>query len=119
MIDPAESAQGITVSVIVPVHNGGPHFRRCLARLEVTSPPPFEIIVVAVGDTDGSGAYAERLGLRVLRFATAEGRQGRGIWARARREGPSCSLWMPMSRSGAIRSAGWPRLSGKTRMLRR
>jgi glycosyltransferase involved in cell wall biosynthesis len=37
------------------------------------SPPPFEIIVVADGDTDGSGAYAERLVLRVLRLRTAEG----------------------------------------------
>lgn len=73
MIDRAESPQAVTVSVVVPVHNGGPHFRRCLASLQAASPPPFEIIVVADGDTDGSGVYAERLGLRVLRFATAGG----------------------------------------------
>ncbi|BCA55523.1 hypothetical protein W02_26630 [Nitrospira sp. KM1] len=73
MIDRTESPQADTISVVVPVHNGGPDFRRCLASLQAASPPPFEIIVVADGDTDGSGAYAERLGLQVLRFPTAGG----------------------------------------------
>ena len=76
MMDRFESAQAVTVSVVVPVHNGGPHFRRCLESLQASSPPPLEIIVVADGDTDGSGDYAERLGLRVLRIPTAEGPAG-------------------------------------------
>lgn len=76
MMDRVESAQAVAVSVVVPVHNGGPHFRRCLASLQAASPPPLEIIVVADGDTDGSGDYAERLGLRVLRIPTAGGPAG-------------------------------------------
>ena len=36
-----------SVSVIVPVHNGGGNFRRCLESLAAAEPAPKEIIVVA------------------------------------------------------------------------
>ena len=57
-----------SVSVIVPVHNGGENFRRCLESLAAAEPAPKEIIVVADGDTDGSWRLAEEFGFRVLRI---------------------------------------------------
>ena len=44
-----------TISVVVPVYNGGASFRRCLESLFAADPRPLEIIVVANGDSDGSG----------------------------------------------------------------
>ncbi len=61
------------ISVIIPVHNGGENFQRCLASLEQSSRPPDEVIVVADGDTDGSWQVAEASGARVFRYATAGG----------------------------------------------
>jgi GT2 family glycosyltransferase len=62
-----------TVSVIVPVHNGGSRFAECLASLRASEPPPEEIIVVADGDSDGSWRLAEELGMEVLRIPTPGG----------------------------------------------
>ena len=70
-----------SVSVIVPVHNGGGNFRRCLESLAAAEPAPKEIIVVADGDTDGSWRLAEEFGFRVLRIPK------RGGPARARNMG--------------------------------
>jgi hypothetical protein len=38
-----------TGSVVVPVHNAGEHFHRCLNSLSQAAPPPDEIIEVASG----------------------------------------------------------------------
>ena len=62
-----------TLSVIVPVHNGGVGFIRCLSSLAEAMPPPDEIIVVVDGDTDGSGCLAEALGAKVLRMPARGG----------------------------------------------
>jgi glycosyltransferase involved in cell wall biosynthesis len=59
--------------VIIPVHNGGQNFRRCLSALAKTSPAPPEIIVVADACTDGSGQLAETSGARVLRTLKRSG----------------------------------------------
>lgn len=56
-----------TVSVIIPVHNGGDNFRRCLLSVKELKPSPWEVIVVADGDTDGSWKLAEEFDLQVLR----------------------------------------------------
>ena len=69
----SESRMTPTVSIIVPVHNGGSRFAGCLASLEAASPRPEEIIVVADGESDGSWRLAESLGLRVVRRTTAGG----------------------------------------------
>lgn len=61
------------ISVIVPVHNGGENFRRCLSSLAKTVPAPSEIIVVADGDTDGSRHLAEEFGPKVLRLPSPGG----------------------------------------------
>ncbi len=73
-----------TVSVIIPVHNGGEKFRRCLSSLADCTPAPKEIIVVADGDSDGSWRLAEEQGLQVLRIPTPGGPAGaRNVGARA------------------------------------
>jgi GT2 family glycosyltransferase len=56
-----------TVSVIIPVYNGGENFFKCLSSLARSHFPPHEIIVVADGETDGSGLMAETYGAKVLR----------------------------------------------------
>jgi protoporphyrinogen oxidase/GT2 family glycosyltransferase len=65
--DPQTASPGPTVSVIVPVHNGGVAFARCLAALRSATPRPLEIIVVSDGGTDGSAELAEQSGVCVLR----------------------------------------------------
>jgi glycosyltransferase involved in cell wall biosynthesis len=61
------------LSVVIPVHNGGSDFERCLRRLRDSRGPEFELIVVDDGSVDGSGALAEAFGARVLRNETPEG----------------------------------------------
>jgi GT2 family glycosyltransferase len=62
-----ESDYNPTVSIIVPVHNGGVKFRMCLASLTACQPSADEIIVVADGHSDGSWQCAEEFGLQVLK----------------------------------------------------
>lgn len=61
------------VSVIVPVYNGGQSFRSCLASLKAAVPSPYEIIVVADGDTDGSWQVAQDFGAKVIRRPVSGG----------------------------------------------
>ena len=63
----------LSLSVIVPVHNGGEKFRRCLASLKDSLRQPCEIIVVADGDTDGSWQLATQFGTQVFRFPSPKG----------------------------------------------
>ncbi len=62
-----------SISVIVPVHDGGQAFCNCLLALTTTEPAPGEIIVVTDGDTDHSRAIAETFGVRVLNTSTRVG----------------------------------------------
>jgi len=73
-----------TISVIIPVYNGGEAFRRCLASLTKASPQPLEVIVVADGDTDGSGQLAQDFGAKVIRVPTSGGpAKARNLGAKA------------------------------------
>lgn len=63
----------LTVSVVIPVYNGGASFRHCLSSLAKAMPAPSEIIVVADGDTDGSWLLAKEYSARVLRIPTRSG----------------------------------------------
>jgi GT2 family glycosyltransferase len=56
-----------TISVIVPVHNGGDDFRRCVEGLKNLSPQPDQIIIVADGESDGAWRLAEGMGWRIVR----------------------------------------------------
>lgn len=67
------SASRSTLSVIIPVCNGGDRFRRCLQHLAASDPAPEEVIVVSDGDSDGSWRVAEQFGARVMRIPTPEG----------------------------------------------
>ena len=62
-----------TVSVIVPVHNGGAYFRTCLSKLAQAVPKPIEIIVVADGDSDGSWRLAKEFGAKLIRIPESGG----------------------------------------------
>jgi len=61
------------ISVIIPVRDGGPNFRRCLSSLTEALPPSTEMIVVADGDTDGSWHVGEEFGAKVLRIPQPQG----------------------------------------------
>ena len=54
------------VSIVVPVHNGGEYFNRCLSSLSRTAPPPDEVIIVADGESDGCWRLAESFDVRVI-----------------------------------------------------
>ena len=70
---PGFASQHSSISVIVPVHNGGESFRRCLESLRQSSRQPDEVIVVADGDTDGSWELAKAFGAKVFRYDAAGG----------------------------------------------
>ncbi|HAZ47005.1 MAG TPA: glycosyl transferase [Cyanobacteria bacterium UBA11369] len=63
----------LSVSVVIPVHNGGESFRQCLASLAQAVPQPDEIIVVADGESDGSWRLAKEFGAKVLKLPTCGG----------------------------------------------
>lgn len=62
-----------TLSVVIPVHNGGDDFECCLRRLRDSVGPTFELIVVDDGSTDGSGHLARRFGARVFSNGRSKG----------------------------------------------
>jgi glycosyltransferase involved in cell wall biosynthesis len=88
-----------SVSIVVPVHNGGNAFRRCLISLmapktapemptetpaEIQADIPVEIIVVSDGDSDGSWRLAEEFGVRLIRCPESKGpAKARNIGAQA------------------------------------
>ena len=66
-----------TVSVIVPVYNGGADFARCLGALLASPPMPgWELIVVDDGSTDRSAATARAAGARVVSSPRSRGGPG-------------------------------------------
>jgi len=57
-----------TVSIIIPVYNGGESFHRCMASIARIETVPNEVIVVANGDTDNSWQVAQQFGAMVIRL---------------------------------------------------
>lgn len=55
-----------TVTVIIPVYDGGEAFHTVLSAVLRASPSPDEVIVVSDGATDASADIAARLGARVI-----------------------------------------------------
>ena len=55
-----------TISVIIPVHNGGLHFDRCLTALKQTLYSQWECIVVEDGSTDNSVQIGYAHGVRLV-----------------------------------------------------
>jgi glycosyltransferase involved in cell wall biosynthesis len=62
-----------TISVIIPVYNGGENFRRCLTSIVQAASSACEVIVVADGDTDGSWLLAKSFGFKVIRNPNSVG----------------------------------------------
>lgn len=60
------------ISIVVPVHNGGESFRRCLSSIQCWGSAA-EVIVVADGDSDGSWKIAEACGFKVVRLPESKG----------------------------------------------
>jgi GT2 family glycosyltransferase len=73
----------LSVSIVIPVHNGGENFRRCLASLKQYVPASTEVIVVVDGSTDQSCQLAEEFGAKVTQLAIAGGpAQARNLGAK-------------------------------------
>lgn len=62
-----------TLSVVIPVHNGGAHLPRCLDAMGVSDLEGREVIVVDDGSTDGSVDAALARGFEVLRLDARRG----------------------------------------------
>ncbi len=57
----------LSISVIIPVYNGGESFRQCLSSISTSILKPNEVIVVSDGDTDKSWLLAVDWGAQVIR----------------------------------------------------
>jgi GT2 family glycosyltransferase len=69
-----EQITSSSVSIVIPVHNGGDNFRRCLCSLDGFIPASTEIIIVVDGGTDESQQLAQEFNrAKVLVFPTAGG----------------------------------------------
>ncbi len=55
----------VNISVVIPVHNGGEAFRRCLESIQSLQTPPYELIVVIDGCTDESHQLAQQAGAQI------------------------------------------------------
>jgi GT2 family glycosyltransferase len=62
-----------SLSVVVPVRNGGRDFERCLRRLRAGLLADYELIVVDDGSTDDSAALAMEAGAAVIRIPVPRG----------------------------------------------
>ncbi|MEO1348882.1 MAG: glycosyltransferase [Cyanobacteria bacterium J06635_15] len=74
----------ISVSVVIPVYNGGKDFRLCLTSVRASLRTSDELIVVSDGDTDCSWCVAEEFGAKVLRLRDQGGpARARNVGAKA------------------------------------
>ena len=62
-----------SLSIIIPVYNGGESFQKCLVSLKATLQPEDEVIVISDGDTDSSWLLAKTFGAKVVRLKISGG----------------------------------------------
>ncbi len=73
-----------TLSIVIPVRNGGDSFRQCLASLKHFGAIAVEMIIVVDGGTDDSWRWAEVSGAKVLKLPKSGGpARARNIGAQA------------------------------------
>ena len=65
-VSPASSPE-FTVSLIVPVHQDGESFRRCLSSISQARPQPAEVLVISDGAGNTIEGVVRKLGYRCLR----------------------------------------------------
>ncbi len=63
----------LSVSIIIPVYNGGPKFRTCLESILKLNPQPEECIVISDCSTDDSYEIATEFGMTVLKTPVQSG----------------------------------------------
>jgi glycosyltransferase involved in cell wall biosynthesis len=62
-----------SVAVVIPLHNGGEAFLRCIACLAANQPQPHQVIVVSDGCTDDAWRHAQTAGAEVVHHETTRG----------------------------------------------
>jgi GT2 family glycosyltransferase len=62
-----------TISIVIPVYNGGDSFRQCLSSIAQFASAAAEVIVVVDGGSDESGRWAQEAGAQVVRLPTSGG----------------------------------------------
>ncbi len=67
------AAPPLSLSVIVPAHNGLPQLRACLQRIREFEPPPDECILVDDGSEDDLAGLARELGFHLLATGARRG----------------------------------------------
>jgi len=67
-----ESVNQALISIVVPVHNGGDSFRKCLDSLDRWAGKA-EIIIISDGESDGSWRAAQECGAYVVRLPESKG----------------------------------------------
>lgn len=68
---PPASPTAPSLTVIIPVHNGGAHLRRALQAVSASTRPADEVIVVDDGSTDQSASMAASFHARVISLTGA------------------------------------------------
>lgn len=64
----------LTVSVVIPVHNGGQDLHKCLDAIAASAYPVFECVIVDDASDDGSARQcADRPNTRVIRLQSQQG----------------------------------------------
>lgn len=67
------SLPALTVSIIIPVHNGGEKFFKCLSSVKALRTPPLEVIVVLDGESGNSDKVVKEFDVKVLKKTIQEG----------------------------------------------
>lgn len=81
---PKGSLDYSTVSIIIPVHNGGESFRQCLSSVQSFAPPETEVVIVVDGGSDASWELAQASGAKVIQLPEAGGpARARNLGAKA------------------------------------
>ncbi len=63
----------LSISVVIPVYNGGDAFRRCLEALAQTAYPHWDCLVIDDGSTDDSAQLAQSCGAAVIPSRAPQG----------------------------------------------